>query len=205
MSRARAIITGLALAFLLAPLPLLAQSKDQSQMQQTDPGAGADAGGAAESPDTGESAGNPAEFAMADLTVESARNAFDAYSEIQQKFSDAAFEDYDSLEDFVKRAPQGKDFEAVIKAHGFADVSHWLPVINAVEFTITAIVDDQKSTIDQQIAEVSADASIAEDEKQKIIKSLNDSLPSENNQQVIGELMKDPAYAEKFKAYTNEE
>ena len=153
----------------------------------------------------GENAGSPADYALAELTVETARNAFDAYGEIQQKFADAAFEDYDSLEDFVKRAPQGKDFEAVIKAHGFADVNHWLPVINAVEFTITALVDDQKTMIDQQIAEVSADGSISEEEKRKIIKSLNDSLPSANNQQVIAELMKDPAYAERFKAYTNEE
>ena len=48
------------------------------------------------------------EFAMAELTPETARRAFDAYLIIEAKFAGAAFEEYDSLEDFVLRAPEGR-------------------------------------------------------------------------------------------------
>ena len=146
-----------------------------------------------------------AEFAMAELSPDSARRSFDAYAEIQQKFSDSAFEDYDSLEDFVLRAPEGKDLEAVIKTHGFAGVAAWLPIINSVEFTLGALTDNQEQDVRAQIDEVKADTTLEADEKARIVASLEAAIPSENNRKVMTEMMADPAYAEKLKGFKSEE
>lgn len=146
-----------------------------------------------------------AEFAMAELTPDSARRAFDAYSEIQAKFSDAAFEEYDSLEDFVLRAPQGKDLDAVIRTHGFAGVAAWIPIINSVEFTLGALTDNQEQDVRAQIAEVKADDTLESDEKARIVESLEAAIPSANNAKVMADLLADPAYAEKLKNFSSEE
>jgi hypothetical protein len=140
-----------------------------------------------------------------ELTADSARRAFDAYLQVQEKFSDAAFEEYDSLDDFVKRAPEGKDFEAMIRTHGFADVPDWINFINALEFTLASFNDNQESDLRAQIAEVKADATVSAEDKARIVESLEAAIPSANNRQVVEEMMKDPAYAEKLKGFTSEE
>jgi hypothetical protein len=145
------------------------------------------------------------EFAMAELTPETARRAFDAYLIIEAKFADAAFEEYDSLEDFVLRAPEGKELDAAIRAQGFAGVEAWLPIINSVEFTLGALTDNQEQAVLAQIEEVKADATLEADEKARIVASLEAAIPSDNNRKVLTEMMADPAYAEKLKSFTSEE
>ncbi len=145
------------------------------------------------------------EFAMAELTPESARRAFDAYLSIESTFADAAFEEYDSLEDFVLRAPEGKELEAAIRAQGFAGVDAWLPVINSVEFTLGALTDNQEQAVLAQIEEVKADATLEAEEKARIVESLEAAIPSDNNRTVMTDMMADPAYAEKLKGFTSEE
>ena len=146
-----------------------------------------------------------AEFAMAELSADTARRAFDAYAEIEAKFSDEAFEDYDSLEDFVLRAPQGKALDAVIQSHGFTGVAAWIPVINAVEFTLGALTDNQEQDVRAQIAEVKADDSLESDEKARIVESLEAAIPSDNNAKVMTDMLADAAYAEKLKNFSIEE
>ena len=145
------------------------------------------------------------EFAMAELTPETARRAFDAYLIIEAKFADAAFEDYDSLENFVLQAPEGKELEAAIRAQGFAGVEAWLPIINSVEFTLGALTDNQEQDVLAQIAEVKADATLEVAEKARIVASLEAAIPSDNNRKVVTDMMADPAYAQKLKSFSSED
>lgn len=177
----RILAIALFMGLLLSPLPAHAQE------------AGAPA------PDAGET------FQVLELTPDQARKAFDAYLVLHEKFNDAAFEDYDSLADFVARAPEGKDFEAVVKSSGFASVDAWLPVINALEFTIGAMNDNQTQAVEKQIEEVTADASLSAQDKARMVAMLKATVPSENNRKVLEGMLADPAYAEKLKAFMSED
>jgi hypothetical protein len=181
-------------------ITLLAAMAGMALAQDAAAPAAPPAGVAAEAADQGVES-----FRLAELDPQSARKAFDAFLAVQQSFADAAFEEYDSLEDFVARSPQGKDFEDVLRAHGFENIGTWLPVINAVEFTLGSLGDNQEPDIRQQIEEVKADTSLGEEERQRIVQSLEAIIPSANNRRIIEEMMKDPAYAEKLKGFITEE
>ena len=140
-----------------------------------------------------------------ELSPEQARGAFDAYIEMHEKFSDSAFEDYESLSDFVQRAPEGPKLDAIIRGYGFASVEDWLPVINALEFTIGAYSEEQMQNVADQIKELDTDESLGADEKARVIDMLKASLPSENNIKVLQDMLADPLYGEKLKAFISEE
>jgi hypothetical protein len=140
-----------------------------------------------------------------ELTADIARRAVDAYVVVKEKYKDAEFELYDNLQDFVDQTAQGKQFEADIKASGFANVGEWNVAITTVSFAYTGVIDDQSADIQAQIEEIQNDAELAQDMKDRMIASLKAMIPSENNRQVIQELIDDPAYTEKLKQLETEE
>lgn len=140
-----------------------------------------------------------------ELTVDIARRAIDSYILVKTKYAGSDLESSDNLQEFVDKNPQGKVFEADIKAAGFATVDDWNVAITTLGFAYTGVTDDPSADIKQQIAEIETDAALAQDMKDRMIASLNAMIPSENNRKVVEELMKDPAYAEKLKQLETEE
>jgi len=142
---------------------------------------------------------------MVELTPETAQKAVDAYVVVKEKYKDAALENFDSLQDFVDRDPLGKEFEADIKAAGFANVTDWNLAITTVGAAYSNIIDDQSTDIKQQIEEVENDTEMAQDMKDRIITSLKALIPSENNHKVVQGMIDNPVYAEKLKLLETEE
>lgn len=142
---------------------------------------------------------------MVDLTTDMAQRAIDAYVLLKEKYKDAQLENFDSLQDFVDNDPQGKTFEADVKAAGFANVTIWNQTITTVSSAYSNIVDDQTTDIKSQIEDVQKDSELAQDMKDRIIASLNALIPSENNRKVVQELMDNPVYVEKLKLLETEE
>jgi hypothetical protein len=140
-----------------------------------------------------------------ELTADVARRAVDAYVLVKDKYKDAEFELYENLQDYVDQTAQGKEFEADIKASGFATVGEWNVAITTVSFAYTGVIDDQSADIQSQIEEIQNDTELAADMKDRMIASLKAMIPSENNRKVIQELIDDPAYVEKLKQLETEE
>jgi hypothetical protein len=140
-----------------------------------------------------------------ELTVDQAKRALDAYALVSEKYKNAELENYENLQDFVDQAPQGKAFEADIKAAGFATVNEWNTAVTTLSFALANIGDDQTADIRQQIDELKADTEMAQDMRERMIAALNAMIPSENNKKVIANLKADPVYAEKLKQLETEE
>jgi hypothetical protein len=142
---------------------------------------------------------------MVELTLDTAQKAVDAYVIVKDKYKDAALENFDSLQDFVDRDPQGKAFEADIKLAGFANVTDWNLAITTVSAAYSNIIDDQSTDIKQQIEEVQKDTELAQDMKDRIVASLNALIPSENNRSIVQQMIDNPTYTEKLKLLETEE
>jgi hypothetical protein len=142
---------------------------------------------------------------MVELTLDRAQKAVDAYVIVKDKYKDAALENFDSLQDFVDRDPQGKAFEADVKLAGFANVTDWNLAITTVSAAYSNIIDDQSTDIKQQIEEVQKDTEMAQDMKDRIVASLNALIPSENNRSIVQQMIDNPAYTEKLKLLETEE
>ena len=140
-----------------------------------------------------------------ELTADIAKRAIDSYVMVKDKYKDAALEQYDNLQDFVDKNEQGKNFEADIKAAGFANVDDWNLAITTVGFAYTGVTNDQSADIKMQIDEIEKDTTVAQDLKDRMIASLNAMIPSENNRKIVEDLMKDPAYADKLQQLDSEE
>lgn len=140
-----------------------------------------------------------------ELTADIAKRAIDSYVLVKVKYENADLEQYENLDDFVAQSPQGKEFDADIKAAGFADVNDWNRSITTLGFAYSAATNDPTADIKLQIAEIEADTSLASDMKDRMIKSLNAMIPSENNRKVVDDLMKDTAYLAKLKELDAEE
>lgn len=140
-----------------------------------------------------------------ELTTDQAKRALDAYVLVSDKYKDAALENYENLQDFVDQAPQGKAFEADIKAAGFATVNEWNTAITTLSFAAANTSDSETADIRQQIEELKADTEMAQDMRDRMIAALNAMIPSENNKKVVADLKQDPAYAEKLKQLETEE
>ncbi len=140
-----------------------------------------------------------------ELTPDIARRAIDSYVLVKVKYENADLEQYESLDDFVAQSPQGKEFDADIKAAGFATVNDWNVAITNLGFAYTAATNDPTADIKLQIAEIAADTSLAHDIKDRMVASLNAMIPSENNRKIMEEMIKDAAYAEKLKQLDTEE
>lgn len=145
------------------------------------------------------SLGEIPEIKTMELTADIARRAIDSYVLVKTKYASTDLETTENLQDFVDQNPQGKAFEADIKAAGFATVEEWNTAITTLGFAYTGYTDDPTAEIKQQVGEIEADTALAQDLKTRMISSLNAMIPSANNRTVVAELIKDPAYAEKLK------
>ena len=134
-----------------------------------------------------------------EITPDIAKKALDVYFLATEKYEAADLEAYDNLQDFVDQNPAGRNFEADVKAAGFANVMEWNTAFTAVGFAYAAIVDDQTTDIEAQIADLEADTEIATDMKDRMIASLRAMIPSDNNRKVIEDLLDDPVYGDKLK------
>ena len=145
------------------------------------------------------SIGETADIQTEELTPELARKALDGYALVHDKYQDSPLEDYSDLQEFVDKDPKGKQFEADIKGFGFSSVNDWNLAVTSVSVAYNNVLDDQTADIKQQIEDVQKSVDMAQDMKEKTIKSLQASIPSENNTKIIQDLVKDTVYGEKIK------
>ncbi|MBG1231776.1 hypothetical protein [Aestuariivirga litoralis] len=134
-----------------------------------------------------------------ELNADMAKKAIDGYQLVHDKYQDSPLEDYSDLQDFVDKDPKGKQFETDIKSFGFTSVNEWNIAVTSVSIAYNNLLDDQTADIKQQIEDVQKSTDMAQDMKDRTIKSLQASLPSENNTKIIQDVMKDKAYGEKIK------
>ena len=145
------------------------------------------------------SVGEIATVETEELTADMARKALDAYFLIQEKYKDSPLADYQDLQEFVDKDPKGKEMEADVKSFGFKDVNDWNLAVTTLGVTYNNQLNDQTVDIKQQIDDVKADTTMAQDMKDRMVKNLQAMIPSENNRKIVEEITKDPAYAEKIK------
>jgi hypothetical protein len=150
------------------------------------------------------SVGDIPDVVVIELKPDVSRKALDAYVLVREKYKDEKLEDYESLQDFVNKSPKGKDFEADVKAAGFASLDEWNIVITNLSFAYGNMIDDQTADLKQQIEEIKGDTTMAQDMKDRMIKAIAAMIPSDNNKKIVEELSKDPAYAEKVKLLETE-
>jgi hypothetical protein len=134
-----------------------------------------------------------------ELTPDLAKKAIDGYVLVHDKYQDSPLEDYQDLQEFVDKDPKGKEFEKDVQGFGFKSVNEWNLAVTSVSVAYNNILDDQTADLKQQIEDIQKSADLAQDMKDKTIKSLQNSIPSENNHKVVEDLTKDPAYSEKIK------
>ena len=134
-----------------------------------------------------------------ELTAERARKAVDGYVMVQNKYQDSPLEDYTDLQEFVDKDPKGPELDKDIKALGFKSVMDWNLAVTSVSVAYNNILDDQTADLKQQIEDVKASKDMAQDIKDRTIKSLQNSIPSENNIKLVQDLIKDKDYMEKIK------
>lgn len=156
--------------------------------------------------DTGEaSLGEIPEIKAVELTDQIAKNALNTYMLLKDKYKEAKLEDYETLQEFVEKDPQGRAFEADVKAAGFSDVEAWNQAITTVSTTYANLLSDQTEDLRKQIAEIEQDTELAQDMKDRLLNSLKALIPSENNKKVVSTLQADTAYNEKLKQLETEE
>ena len=140
-----------------------------------------------------------------ELTPDLAKRALDSYIAAREKFVNSDLELYENLQDFVDQTPEGKAFEADIKASGFANVNDWNLAITTLGLTYGGVVDDQTPDLLLQIEEVKQDTEMAQDIKDRMVKALEALIPSDNNRKIIEDLLNDPVYGDKLKLLDIEE
>jgi pyruvate/2-oxoglutarate dehydrogenase complex dihydrolipoamide acyltransferase (E2) component len=150
------------------------------------------------------SVGDIPDVVVIELKPDVSRKALDVYVLVREKYKDEKLEDYESLQDFVNKSPKGKDFEADVKAAGFASLDEWNNVITNLSFAYGNMIDDQTADLKQQIEEIKNDTTMAQDMKDRMIKAIAAMIPSDNNKKIVEELSKDPAYADKVKLLETE-
>jgi hypothetical protein len=142
---------------------------------------------------------------IVELTPDSARRGMDAYALVRERYAESSIYQYESLEEFVERTEEGKKFEADIKSFGFTNIDEWNKVIITLSLGYTAITDSPPEDVEQRIAEIEADTTLARDMKDRMIKSLTAMVPTPNNRKVVEELVKDPVYGPKLELLAEEE
>ena len=180
-----------------------AQPDDGTQTVPDDrTGAGADDG---DTPPDELSLGEIPVIETIELTPDIAKRALDSYLVAKDKYADSNLDQYENLQDFVDQTPEGKSFEADVKATGFANVTDWNLAITTLGVIYGSVLDDQTPDLLQQIKEVEADTELAQDIKDRMVKALKAMIPSENNKKVVEDLMADPVYGPKLKQLDIEE
>jgi hypothetical protein len=139
-----------------------------------------------------------------ELTPDTARKALDTYLLVRDKYKDAELENYENLQDFVDQAPQGKSFEADVKAAGFPNVTEWNTTVTSLSFAYDNSINDQTADTKQQIADLEKDTETAADLRERMINALKAMIPSDNNKKVLEDMKADPVWAEKLKILETE-
>jgi len=134
-----------------------------------------------------------------ELVPERARKAIDGFVLLQDKYQDSPLEDYTDLQEFVDKDPKGPELDKDIKALGFKSVLDWNIAVTSVSVAYNNILDDQTADLKQQIEDVKASKDLAQDMKDRTIKSLQNSIPSENNTKIVQAIINDKDYKEKIK------
>lgn len=134
-----------------------------------------------------------------ELTTDIAKKALDGYVMVHEKYQDSPLEDYQDLQEFVDKDPKGKQFETDIKAFGFVSVNEWNLAVTSLSIAYNNILDDQTADTKQQIEDLQKSTDMAQDMKDRNIKSLQATIPSENNTKIAQAMIKDSVYAEKIK------
>lgn len=145
------------------------------------------------------SIGEVPDIQVEELTPDLAKKAIDGYVMIHEKYQDSPLEDYQDLQEFVDKDPKGKQFETDIKSFGFATVNDWNLAVSSVSLAYNNILNDQTADVKQQIEDIQKSTDMAQDMKDKQVKALQNSLPSENNTKIVQDLIKDTTYGEKIK------
>lgn len=140
-----------------------------------------------------------------ELTTDAAKRALDAFGEVRVNYADEEMQEYESLEAFVRETEAGKRLQAEIQAHGFSDVGEWSATIMAIGFAYDALIDGDDSDIAEQIETLRNDRTLNEAVRRDLIASLSALVPSDNNKQVLRELVEDPIYRDKLKAFEAQE
>ncbi len=190
-----------------APPPVEAETPTEppaEDLTQPDPGQPAAGDDEGTSPDE-LSLGEIPVIETIELTPDVARRALDSYLLTKEKYANTDLEQYENLQDFVDQTPEGKNFEADIKAAGFANVTEWNLAITTLGVIYGSVVDDQTPDLLLQIEEVEQDTELAQDMKDRMIKALKAMIPSENNKKVIEDMLADPVYGPKLKQLDIEE
>jgi hypothetical protein len=200
MPRFLLYLTVVALGFLELPAVAAVPEENFDVAQAAEPSATPDVDPETGEDDGGVSIGEIPVIETVELTPESARKALDAYVLVREKYKDAELENYESLQEFVDQHAQGKTFEADIKAAGFDNVDAWNTAITTLTFAYSNLLDNQTDEIRQQIEEVKADTDMAQDMKDRMIQSLEATIPSDNNAKIVEDLSKDATYGEKLKS-----
>jgi hypothetical protein len=197
-----------------------APAKDQSQLppaqpqngnEHTPPASSEAAPGDQATPDDGESQvdelslGEIPVIEVIELTPDIARRALDSYLAAKEKYADAGLDQFENLQDFVDQTEDGKKFEADVKAAGFANVDDWNLAITSLTVMYGSVLDGQDADLEQQVKEIEGDFELAQDMKDRMVKSIRAMIPSPNNRKVIEELMADPVYGERLKQLDIEE
>ena len=162
--------------------------------------------GAAEDPSAADMQGDGdisisevADIQTEELTPDLARKALDGYAMVHDKYQDSPLEDYTDLQEFVDKDPKGKQFETDIKAFGFSSVNDWNLAVTSLGIAYNNVLNDQTADTKQQIEDIQKSKDMAQDMKDKTIKSLQASIPSENNSKIAQDLIADKTYGEKIK------
>lgn len=148
----------------------------------------------------------PAEAAPVEkfeLTEDIARKAIDAFMLVEEKYPETYA--YTSYEEFVAKDKAGKAFETDVKSLGFKTVEEWKAAIDTVGDTYQIISEGSDEGIETQIAQVKADKTLQQAEKDRILATLTPFIQSDNNKKVIALLLKDPIYGEKLRLLAEEE
>jgi hypothetical protein len=145
------------------------------------------------------SIGEVPDIQVEELTPDLAKKAIDGYVMVHDKYQDSPLEDYQDLQEFVDKDPKGKQFETDIKSFGFNTVNDWNLAVSSVSLAYNNILNDQTADVKQQIEDIQKSTDMAQDMKDKQVKALQNSLPSENNTKIVQDLIKDPNYSEKIK------
>jgi hypothetical protein len=139
------------------------------------------------------------------LSEDSAKRALDGFILLKSKYQDTDIAEYETLEQFVAEAKEGKALEADIKQAGFASVTEWNNTIMSVSFAYAAVASTQEQEIRTEIDSIRKDEGLDPELKKSLIESLESMLPSEHNKQVVLKLNAQPDWAEKLKMLAEDE
>lgn len=140
-----------------------------------------------------------------ELTEDLAKRAVDGFILLKSRYQDTDIAEYETLEQFVAEAKEGKALEADIKQAGFASVTEWNNAIMSVSFAYAAVAGTQDQEIRTEIENIRKDDALDPELKKSLIEGLESMLPSEHNKKIILKLNADPDWAKKLQTLAEEE